>query len=337
MKTALITGVTGQCGAYLSRLLLDNDYRVVGTSRDARTTDLAGLKYVGVADDVELCSLAYGDRARTEDLVDELRPDEIYHLASPSSVARSFQEPVETTDDIVMSTVNLLESIRRVDKQIRFFNAASTEMYGDCDSPVNEDVPLNPYSPYGVAKSAAFLQTRNYRQAYNMFACSGILSNFESPLRPANFVTRKIVSAANRIAAGDDITLKLGNVQIRRDWGGARDYVDAVWRMMQLDRPEDLVIATGKEHSLEDFLEFAFAAVGLNYRDHIEVDNSLLRPLDIKRSVGDPSRAARALGWRARTSLKEVVAEMVDAETELTRDKYPRLTNLRNVAAFPVR
>ena len=333
MKIALITGVTGQGGVYLSQLLLQKGYRVVGTSRDARFANRNGLESLGISADVEVVSLLLHDRRRVEDVIDELRPNEIYHLAAPSSVARSFHEPSETTEDIVMSTVNILESIRRIDARIRFFNAASTEMFGDSPLPIDEESRLNPYSPYGVAKSAAFLQTRNYRDAYDTYTCSGIFSNFESALRPANFVTSKIVSAATRIASGEKMTLRLGNTEIYRDWGFAGDYVEAAWRMLQLDQPGDLVIATGEMHSLKDFIEITFELIGKDPHQYVTTDDSLLRPLDIKRSVGNPARAEQQLGWRARHDLRETIRKMFDAHPQLLTDTTT--TTSANVMPFP--
>ncbi len=238
MKTALITGITGQAGAYLAKQLIVEGYRVVGSSRDVKFANKHGLRFLGLSEqDIDVVSLNLDEFAIVVDLIDELRPDEIYHLASPSSVARSFREPVETTAHIVMSTINLLEAVRRVDAGTRFFNAASTEMFGECEHPADETTHITPKSPYGVAKAAAFLQTRNYRDAYGLFACSGIFSNFESPLRPLNFVTRKIVSTACRIAGGEKMELHLGNTHIRRDWGWTADYVDAARRMLLQESP----------------------------------------------------------------------------------------------------
>ena len=333
MKTVRITGGSGQGGAYLSRLLLQKGYRVVGTSRDARLANRSGLEFLGISADVEIVSMPFYDRRRIECMIDELRPDEIYHLSSPSSVARSFLEPGETTEDIVMSTVNILESIRHIGAGIRFFNAVSTEMFGDSPSPIDEESRLSPYSPYGVAKSAAFLQTRNYRDAYGVYACSGNFSNFESALRQANFVTSKIVSAASRIAAGEEMTLPLGNTGIYRDWGFAGDYVEAAWRMLQLDQPEDLVIATGKMHSLSDFIEIAFEMIGKDPHQYVTTDDSLLRPLDINRSVGNPARAEQQLGWRARHDLRETRRKRCDAHPQQRLNTAT--TSSSNVMSFP--
>lgn len=317
MKTALITGITGQGGGYLAKKLVVDGYRVVGTSRDARLADMSGLRYLGLTErEFDLLSLNLNDFTMVVDLIDELRPDEIYHLASPSSVARSFQEPTETTRNIVLGTANLLEAMRRVSTEIRFFNAASTEIFGECDEPADENTPIRPKSPYGVAKASAYWQTRNYREAYDLFACSGIFSNFESPLRPVNFVTRKIISAACRIACGETLELHLGNTQIRRDWGWAGDYVDGARRMLLQDVPKDYVLATGKDHSLTDFLDLAFQSVHLDFREHVQIDNSLFRPLDISRSVGNPSAANVDLGWRATLDLPDIVKAMVDSDLE---------------------
>lgn len=317
MKTALITGVSGQGGAYLSSLLLEKGYRILGTSRDARYTDRHGLELLGISDDVEIFSLKLEQFAQTLDFVDEHRPDEIYHLASPSSVARSFQEPVETISSIVLGTVNLLESVHRTDPNIRFFNAASSEMFGECDVPITEKSVLRPKSPYAVGKSSAFLSAQNYKDAYDLFACSGIFTNFESPLRPLNYVTKKIVSGVCRIVEGDLDKLRLGNIHVQRDWGWAPEYMEAAWRMLQMDSPDDLVIGTGECNSLEDVLRFAFDEVELNYLDYIQPDGSLFRPLEIQKSVGDPSYAQEKIGWSAKTKLKDIVRQMVRAELNI--------------------
>lgn len=308
MKTALITGVTGQAGFYLSALLLEKEYRVVGTTRDIRMANRP-LKA-----EVELVSLDLTNYEQVIDLIDELRPDEIYHFAAPSSVARSFGDPVRTSTGIMVPTLNILESIRTLGARIRFLDAASIEMFGDCRAPADESTPLDPHSPYGVAKTTSYLQTKNYREAFELHSCSAIFSNFESPLRPVGFVTGKIVSTACQIARGDKLKLKLGNVEIFRDWGWAPEYMEAAWRMMQLDEPRDLVIATGKKRSLGDFLRIAFDKVNLNYEDHVTSDSRLLRPYDIQSSVGSPEKARRIIQWSAQYSLEDLIGEWIDVE-----------------------
>jgi GDPmannose 4,6-dehydratase len=244
-------------------------------------------------------------------------PDEIYNLAGQSSVGLSFQQPVETLESISLGTLNLLEAIRFVDLPIRLYNAGSSECFGDTGGrAATEETPFRPRSPYAVAKSAAFWEVANYREAYGLFACSGILYNHESPLRPHRFVTRKIVSAAARIANGSREKLKLGNLSIERDWGWAPEYVEAMWRMLQQPEPRDYVIATGEVNRLSDFVEAAFREVGLDWETHTEVDRALFRPTDLSRGVGDPSLAAKELGWTAKHRMRDVVRMMVEAERE---------------------
>ena len=326
MKTALITGITGQAGSYLSRLLRDKDYRVIGTTRDLR------LAKQYPAEDIELIAPDLFDLGQVTDLLDVLRPDEIYHFAAPSSVARSFKEPVSTTSSLVIPTLNLLEAVCGIDKQIRILHAASSEMFGDCTNPAVESTPLDPHSPYGVGKAASFLQTKNYREAFDTYCCSAIFFNFESPLRQANFGTKKIISSACQIANGDEIRLDLGNIDIHRDWGWAPEYMEASWRMLQQDDPEDLIIATGQMHSLKEFLEAAFDCVGLNYLDHVSTDPHLLRPFDIKRSVGNPEKAARSIEWKAQYSLSDLVEEWVDIETKRHWSERKKPKKLRRLS-----
>lgn len=314
MKTAVITGVTGQAGAYLAKLLLAKDYQVIGTSRSPGHARVDTLKQLGIVEQVKLRPLVLEDFKRVLEFIDETRPDEVYHFAAPSSVARSFQEPIETTQSIVVSTANILESIRRVDTNIRFFNAASIEMYGEGPKPVQADDRMQPHSPYGVAKSCAFMQTRMYRQAYDMYCCSGVLTNFESPLRPINFVTRKIITTAIQIANKEKDKLQLGNINIYRDWGWAEEYVDAIWRMLQLKHAEDVVIATGESNSLERFVALAFSELDLNYKDYIEINPAFFRPFEIKRSVGNPDHAFELLDWKAKYFLTDIIKGMLQAE-----------------------
>jgi GDPmannose 4,6-dehydratase len=243
------------------------------------------------------------------------KPYEIYNLAGQSSVGLSFQQPVETLESISVGTLNILEAIRIVELPVRFYNASSGECFGDTDgNAATEDTPFRPRSPYAVAKAAAFWEAANYREAYGIYACSGILYNHESPLRPERFVTRKVVAAACRIAGGSSEKLKLGNVNIERDWGWAPEYVDAMWRMLQQPAARDYVIATGEPNKLSDFVESAFREVGLDWKDHVELDPTFLRPTDISRGFGDPSLAASELGWKAQYHMKDVVRMMVEGE-----------------------
>jgi GDPmannose 4,6-dehydratase len=314
-RRALICGVSGQDGAYLARLLLSRGYEVFGTSRDAQVSHFTKLQRLGIRGQVRLESMAVTDFRSVLQAIRKTVPDEIYNLAGQSSVGLSFQQPVETLESIGLGTLNLLEAIRFVERPIRFYNAGSSECFGDTGGgAANETTPFRPRSPYAVAKAAAFWEVANYREAYGLYASSGILYNHESPLRPERFVTRKVVAAACRIAAGSNETLHLGNVGIERDWGWAPEYVEAMWLMLQQPSPEDFVIATGEINSLASFVELAFNEAGLDWRKHVELDLAFLRPTDLARGVGDPSLAARKLNWSARYHMRDVVRMMVEGE-----------------------
>lgn len=313
-RTALICGISGQDGAYLARFLLKRGYRVIGTSRDAQMSAFHNLTRLGILDKVETASMAINDFRSVLQILARYQPHEVYNLAGQSSVGLSFEQPVETLESVTIGTLNLLEGIRFLNRDIRFYNAGSSESFGDTgDEPANEKTLFRPRSPYAVAKAAAFWEVANYREAYNLFACSGILFNHESPLRPERFVTQKIVQAACRIAAGSKERLLLGNLDIRRDWGWAEEYVEAMWRMMQQERPEDFVIATGESHTLQEFAAEAFAAVGLDWQEHVGNDSALMRPSDLRDSRADPKYAEMRLGWRAKRRMCEVVQAMVAA------------------------
>ncbi|WP_372522593.1 GDP-mannose 4,6-dehydratase [Sulfuricaulis sp.] len=317
MKKALICGVSGQDGAYLARMLLDKGYAVYGSSRDAQMSSFRNLARLGILEKVNLESVAVNDFRSVLQALMKIQPDEVYNLAGQSSVGLSFQQPVETLESISVGTLNFLEAIRFAGRPIRFYNAGSSECFGDINDVADEATPFAPRSPYAVAKSAAFWEVANYREAYGLFACSGILFNHESPLRPERFVTKKIVAASSRIAAGSKDKLRLGNISIRRDWGWAPEYVDAMWRMLQQEKPEDYVIATGESHSLEEFVDTAFSAAGLNWRDHVVLDPGLLRPTDLAAGRGNPAKARAKLGWQAQHKMREVVRLMVEAERHL--------------------
>jgi GDPmannose 4,6-dehydratase len=256
--------------------------------------------------------MALNDFRSVLQTLNRIQPDEIYNLAGQSSVGLSFDQPVETVESITIGTLNLLEAIRFTGRKIRLYNASSSECFGNSgDAPCTESSPFRPRSPYAVAKAAAFWQVANYREAYGLHACSGILSNHESPLRPERFVTQKIIRAAQRIAAGSRETLTLGNLDIRRDWGWAPEYVEAMWCMLQQNEPADFVIATGYSYSLREFVAQAFTSVGLEWCDHVRSDPGLYRPTDIETSQADPSLAANILGWHARYRMPEVVKHMM--------------------------
>src|SRR5712671_1289261 len=270
-KVALIAGITGQDGAYLARFLLGKGYVVHGTSRDAALARLDGLIALGICDKVALHSMSPTDFQSVAQVIEKVAPEEIYNLSGQSSVSLSFTQPAETLAGIALGTLNMLESLRRLGGRVRFYNAGSSECFGDTGT----RAAFRPKSPYGVAKAAAISLVANYRESYGLFACSGLLFNHESPLRPSRFVTRKVTAAAAKIAAGGGARLALGNLSIRRDWGWAPDYVEAMWKMLQCDQPDDFVVASGAAHSIEEFVSIAFAEVGFNWRDRVDYDSSL--------------------------------------------------------------
>jgi GDPmannose 4,6-dehydratase len=315
MKKALICGVSGQDGAFLAKLLLDKGYIVYGASRDAQINSFGNLSRLGLRKQVHLTSVTLNDFRSVLQALMKIQPDEVYNLAGQSSVGLSFEQPVETMESISIGTLNLLEAIRFSEQPIRFYNAGSSECFGDTNGEAaSETTPFAPRSPYAVAKSAAFWEVANYREAYSLFACTGILFNHESCLRPERFVTKKIVSAACRIATGSNEKLHLGDIEIRRDWGWAPEYVEAMWLMLQQDRADDFVIATGTANSLRDFISRAFEAVGLDWKEHVVIDPRLIRPSEITANRGDPTKAGRLLGWKPVHFMSDVVQRMVDAE-----------------------
>ncbi|MEH2295127.1 GDP-mannose 4,6-dehydratase [Nostoc sp.] len=315
MKKALICGISGQDGAYLAQLLLNQGYSVCGSSRDAQISSFRNLVYLAIRDQVKLESMALNDFRSVLQVLTKIQPDEIYNLAGQSSVGLSFEQPVETLESITTGTLNLLEAIRFLGVPIKLYNAGSSECFGDTgETAADETTPFRPRSPYAVAKAAAFWEVANYREAYGLFACSGILFNHESPLRPERFVTQKIVAAACRIAQGSTEQLYLGNMQIQRDWGWAPEYVEAMYLMLQQEQPDDYVIATGESSLLEDFVAAAFASLDLDWRHHVVIDNSLLRPTDLAVGRGNPVKAKDKLGWQAKYKMKQVVQMMVEAK-----------------------
>ncbi len=315
MKRALICGVSGQDGAYLALLLLERGYEVFGTSRDAEARSFANLTRLAIDERVKRVSMAINDFRSVLQVMSRIIPDEIYSLAGQSSVGLSFEQPVETLESISMGTLNLLEAMRFLGRPIRLYSAGSSECYGDTGGErAVEATPFRPRSPYAVAKATAHWLVANYREAYGLHASTGILFNHESPLPSRRFVTRKIVAAACAIARGNRERLTLGNLQIHRDWGWAPEYVEAMWLMLQQERADDYVIATGAAHSLAQFAAAAFAHFGLDWQQHTDSSAELFRPADIDYSCGDAAKAARILGWRARLAMPEVVKAMVEAE-----------------------
>lgn len=313
-RTALICGVSGQDGTYLAQMLLSKGYIVHGASRDAQASSFRNLRRLGLLESVHLESLTITDFRSVLQTLRRVNPDEVYNLAGQSSVGLSFEQPVETLESISVGTLNLLEAIRFSERPIRFYNAGSGECFGDTREPADESTAFRPRSPYAVAKSAAHWEVANYADAYGLFACTGILFNHESPLRPERFVTKKIVAAACRISRGSGERLLLGDLRVQRDWGWAPEYVEAMWMMLQQESPETYVIATGESHTLEEFVGHAFAEVGLAWKDHVDIDQRLLRPADISFASANPSRANERLRWKAKAPMPEVVRRMIEAQ-----------------------
>jgi len=311
-KTALICGVTGQDGAYLAQLLLSKGYKVIGTSRDAEASTFCNLEKLQIKSQLTLVSMSLNDFRSILRIINIYEPDEIYNLAGQTSVGFSFVQPVEAIESIASGALNLLEVVRSINKKIRIFNAGSSEAYGDTGGePADEKTPFRPRSPYAVAKAASFWQFANYREAYDLFACSGILFNHESPLRQQRFVTQKIITGAKEIAVGNLQNLVLGNLDITRDWGWAPEYVEAMWLMLQTQEADDYVIASGTSYSLEQFVDKVFTANGLDWREHLQIDKSLFRPLDIHISKANPQKAKKFLGWQAHTTLDQIIDKMI--------------------------
>ena len=314
-RRALICGVSGQDGAYLSQLLLSKGYEVWGTSRDAQMASFVSLHKLKIADLVKTLSMSLTDFRSVLQVISKVQPDEIYNLAGQSSVGLSFDQPVETFESITLGTINLLESIRFINPKIRFYNAGSSECFGDTgENFADENTAFRPTSPYAIAKSAATWQVSLYRKAYGLYAATGILFNHESPLRPDRFVTKKIVATVCRIANGSDEKLELGNIDIRRDWGWAPEYVDAMWRMLTIDKPEDFIIATGQTQSLKDFLKTAFEVVDLDWQQHTIINKNLMRPSDPFEIKGVPSKARQYLSWQPEIKGNELVRLLVESQ-----------------------
>lgn len=317
-KRALITGITGQDGSYLAEFLLEQGYEVIGMIRRSSTVNFERIYHI--QERLTLVSGDLLDQASMIDLLNEHRPNEVYNLAAQSFVQTSWSQPVFTGEVTALGVTRLLDAVRLVDPDIRFYQASSSEMFGKVrEIPQNEETSFYPRSPYGVAKVYGHWITVNYRESYNLFAVSGIVFNHESPRRGHEFVTRKIARAAARIKLGLERQLPLGNLDAQRDWGYAPDYVRGMWMMLQQDTPEDYVLATGRTHTVGRFAQLAFETVGLDYRDYIVQDPRFMRPADVDLLVGDPSKARKKLGWEAVTSFEELVRIMVEAELALNQ------------------
>jgi GDPmannose 4,6-dehydratase len=315
MKKALITGVTGQDGSYLADFLLDQGYEVHGMVRRSSTENFERISHLRGRITLHQADLL--DQLSTVNLVKQIEPDELYNLAAMSFVPTSWVQPVLTGEFTALGVTRMLEAIRLVNPKIRFYQASSSEMFGKVKAePQTEETPFHPRSPYGVAKVYGHWITVNYRESYDLFACSGILFNHESPRRGKEFVTRKITNAVARIKFGVQEKLKLGNLEARRDWGFAGDYVRAMWLMLQQDEPDDYVVATGETHSVREFAELAFKHAGLDWQEYVETDPALLRPAEVDLLRGDPAKAKRLLAWEPKVSFEGLVKMMVDADLE---------------------
>jgi GDPmannose 4,6-dehydratase len=313
MPKALITGITGQDGSYLADLLLDKGYQVYGVVRRASTENFERIEHIRGR--ITLLQADLLDQLSLISALEEAAPDEVYNLAAQSFVPTSWAQPVLTGEFDALGVTKILEAIRQVNKKIRFYQASSSEMFGKVqETPQNEKTPFYPRSPYGVAKVYGHWITVNYRESYNIFACSGILFNHESPRRGKEFVSRKITDGVARIKLGVTDVLKLGNMSAQRDWGFAADYVEAMWMMLQADEPSDFVVATGRAHSVEDLARIAFEHVGLNWKDHVRTDPRFVRPAEVDTLLGNAERAHDILGWEPKTTFEEMIGRMVDAD-----------------------
>jgi GDPmannose 4,6-dehydratase len=322
MKRALITGITGQDGSYLAELLLEKGYKVYGLVRRLSIPNQENISHL--QDKVEFLSGDLLDSSSIDQAIEESEPDEVYNLAAMSFVKTSFDQPVLTGEFTGIGVTRVLDSIRKINKHIKFYQASSSEMFGKVtETPQKETTRFHPRSPYGVAKVYGHYITLNYRESYDMFACSGILFNHESPRRGIEFVTRKISHAVARISLGKQDMLELGNLDAKRDWGFSGDYVDAMWRMLQQDKPDDYVIATGETHSIEEFVKVAFAEVGISdWQKHVHANNpKYLRPAEVDYLIGDYSKAKKELGWEPKTTFKELVAMMVKSDIEREKNR----------------
>ena len=319
-KVALIFGISGQDGAYLAELLLRKGYQVHGTSRDAEMAEFSLLKRLGIKHKITFHSVALNDFRSTLKVLEKVCPKEIYNLAGQSSVGLSFEQPLETLESIANATINILEAIKFTNCNCKFYNASSSECFGDTGGkPANEETPFRPKSPYGVAKASAYWHVSNYRESYGLYACSGIMFNHESVLRPSRFVTRKICQYAAKIALGEKLFLKLGDISIKRDWGWAPEYVKAMWLMLQQNNAEDYVIATGRIYGLNDFVSEAFSSLNLDWEKYVIISESLKRPSEIKSGCGSPIKAKTKLNWSAKTFMPEIASIMAREEFNLLK------------------
>ncbi|MGP9688740.1 GDP-mannose 4,6-dehydratase [Psychrobacter sp. AOP22-C1-C5] len=314
-KVALICGMTGQDGSYLAQFLLSKGYRVWGTSRDATNSNNTNLIRLNIVNKTKLVTMDPLDFRSVLTTINHVEPDEIYYLAGQSSVGLSFELPSETIQSIVLGTLNILEACRMSAKPVRLYQAGSSECYGDVGKNIaDESFPFKPSSPYAVAKASAYWLVDNYRKSYGLYACTGILFNHESPLRPKRFVTQKIIESARAISEGKIDRLTLGRIDINRDWGWAPEYIEAMWLMLQQNEPDDFIVATGHSHSLEEFISIAFQSFGLEWQNHIVQSNEFYRPSDIIFSQANPNKINNKLGWRAKVMLPQIIEKMIEKQ-----------------------
>lgn len=317
MKTAIITGITGQDGAYLSKFLLEKDYNVVGFTRNLQSGNLNGLGFLGIENDVTLVEANVFDLSNIIRLLEKYKPDEFYNLAAQSSVGLSFEQPIGTLEYNTISVANILEAIKIINKDIKFYQSSSSEMYGNVDInilPIDEKFIIHPASPYGISKATAHWISINYREAYNMFISSGILFNHESALRRQNFVTKKIISSAIKIKKGELDSLKVGNTSIKRDWGYAPEYIKVMWKMLNVSTPDDYVICSGEARSLIEFIEKAFEKLGLDPGKYLVFDEKLFRPVELSVIYGNPQKARTKLNWDYSMSFDDLIENLIQDE-----------------------
>lgn len=317
MKTAIITGITGQDGAYLSKFLLEKDYKVVGITRNLQSGILNGLNFLGIENKVELVEANVFDLSNIIRLLEKYKPEEFYNLAAQSSVGLSFEQPIGTLEYNIISVANILESIRIINNDIKFYQSSSSEMYGNVDKnilPIDENFIIHPASPYAISKAAAHWISVNYREAYKLFVSSGILFNHESVLRRQNFVTKKIISSALKIKAGELDVLKVGNTSIMRDWGYAPEYVKVMWQMLNVEKPGDYVICTGEAHTLQEFIDKVFINLDLDPKKYVQFDEKLYRPVELEIIFGNNTKAKTQLGWEYNMTFDELIKRLIEDE-----------------------
>lgn len=319
MKTAIITGITGQDGAYLSKFLLEKNYKVIGITRSLQVGNLNGLSFLGVENDVELVEANVFDLSNIIRLLEKYNPVEFYNLAAQSSVGLSFEQPIGTLEYNIISVANILEAVRIINRDIKFYQSSSSEMYGNVDKnslPIDENFIIHPASPYAISKAAAHWISVNYREAYKLFVSSGILFNHESVLRRQNFVTKKIISSALKIKRNEMEVLKVGNTSIMRDWGYAPEYIKVMWQMLNADKPGDYVICTGEAHSLQQFIEKVFIQFDLDPKKYVQFDEKLYRPVELEIIYGNPDKAKTELNWKYTMTFDELIQKLIEDEIQ---------------------